>query len=179
MNQTLKSLLGYLLIVVALGGLIFYVLIMPSQDETMKNASAQSVFHASFPDMNGQLQSLQTYKGKIVILNFWATWCEPCREEMPALSALNQNLQKKEGIVLGLAIDDMSAIKTFASETPVSYPLFAAEGEGMELASALGNNKGVLPYTVIIRPDGKIHATFFGRVTQALIEKSLQELPSS
>ena len=134
------------------------------------------LFAASFPDENGQQQNLAQYAGKIVVLNFWATWCEPCREEMPELSALHQIYQGKNVVVLGVAIDDVATISDFLKETKVSYPLFSAEMEGMEIAANLGNDKAVLPYTVIIKADGSVAKTYFGRISKPLLEETLVKL---
>jgi thiol-disulfide isomerase/thioredoxin len=138
--------------------------------------STQPLFAATFPDENGKPQSLQQYAGKTVVLNFWATWCEPCREEMPELSALHDANKDKNVVVLGVAVDDVAAISEFVKETKVSYPLFAAEMQGMEIASNLGNDKSVLPYTVIIQADGSVAKTYFGRISKALLEKTLVTL---
>lgn len=138
--------------------------------------STQPLFAASFPNEKGQQQKLAQYAGKTVVLNFWATWCEPCREEMPELSTLHEAYKDKNLVVLGLAIDDVATIDEFLKETKVSYPLFAAEMQGMEIASNLGNNKGVLPYTVIIKADGSVAKTYFGRITKPLLEETLFKL---
>jgi peroxiredoxin len=172
MLNKIKSGLIYFLLIATLGFAIRYFF-MGTQIENGGNQSTQILFNASFPDQNGQEQSLKSFEGKIVILNFWATWCEPCREEMPELSALHEELKSKNTMVLGLAIDDVNAIKEFTQDTKVSYPLFAGEMGGMEVATQLGNNKGVLPYTVIIKPNGTIHQVFFGRINKKMIEDSL------
>jgi thiol-disulfide isomerase/thioredoxin len=138
--------------------------------------STQALFAATFPNEKGQQQSLGKYAGKTIVLNFWATWCEPCREEMPELSALHQIYQGKNVVVLGVAVDDVAAISDFSKETKVSYPLFAADMQGMEIAAKLGNNKDVLPYTVIIKADGSVAKTYFGRVTKPLLEETLLTL---
>lgn len=140
--------------------------------------STQPLFAATFPDENGKPQSLQQYAGKTVVLNFWATWCEPCREEMPELSALHDANKDKNLVVLGVAVDDVAAISEFVKETKVSYPLFAAEMQGMEIASNLGNDKSVLPFTVIIKADGSVAKTYFGRISKALLEETLVTLLS-
>lgn len=140
------------------------------------NKSTQPLFAATFPDENGKPQSLQQYAGKIVVLNFWATWCEPCREEMPELSALHDAHKDNNIVVLGLAVDDVAAISDFSKETKVSYPLFAADMQGMEIASNLGNDKSVLPFTVIINADGSVTKTYFGRISKALLEETLVTL---
>jgi thiol-disulfide isomerase/thioredoxin len=138
--------------------------------------STQALFEANFPNEKGQPQSLKQYAGKIVVLNFWATWCEPCREEMPELSNLHDSYKNKNVVVLGVAIDDVGNINEFLKTTKISYPLFAADDLGMNLAASLGNNKSVLPYTLIIKPDGSIAKTYFGRVTKPLLEKTLAKL---
>jgi peroxiredoxin len=79
-------------------------------------------------------------------------------------------------VVLGVAVDDVAAISDFSKETKVSYPLFAADMQGMEIAAKLGNDKDVLPYTVIIKADGSVAKTYFGRVTKPLLEETLLTL---
>ena len=165
----------YILLVIALGfGIRHFFL--DTQAENGSNPSTQTLFAATFPDEKGQPQALKNYAGKIVVLNFWATWCAPCREEMPELSKLHSAYQHQNLVVLGLAVDDVAAISDFVKETKVSYPLLAADMQGMEIATHLGNNKGVLPYTVIIKTDGSVAKTYFGRVTQQLLEKTLKTL---
>ncbi len=136
------------------------------------------LFATTLPDENGSPQALSQWQGKTIVLNFWATWCPPCREEMPELSALNTEYQDKNVIVIGIALDDVSLIKAFTEENQISYPLLAAEDTGANLAFQLGNNKSALPYTVIIQPDGTIAQTYFGRISKALLEDALLQLLS-
>ena len=145
-------------------------------DKQSSETSTEALFSATFPDEKGQIQALNQYKGKIIVLNFWATWCEPCREEMPELSSLHEEGKDKNITVLGIAIDDVDAINEFNKQTKVSYPLLVADMQGMELASNLGNDKGVLPYTVIINADGSVAKTYFGRVTKPLLEDTLHKI---
>jgi len=168
----LKAPIFYLILVVSLGFTIRYVF-LNTQTEDGGKQSTSALFAASFPDVNGQPHTLSQYRGKWVVLNFWATWCEPCREEMPELSALHTENARNNLVVLGIAVDDVGAINAFSKDSPVSYPLLAADMQGMELATQLGNNKGVLPFTAIIRPDGSVQNVFFGRVSKALLEKAL------
>jgi thiol-disulfide isomerase/thioredoxin len=137
------------------------------------NKATEALFAATFPDEKGQAQPISQYKGKTIVLNFWATWCEPCREEMPELSSLHEEGKNKNIVVLGIAIDDADAINDFVQETKVSYPLLVADMKGMELAHHLGNDKGVLPYTVIINADGSVAKTYFGRISKPLLEATL------
>jgi thiol-disulfide isomerase/thioredoxin len=180
MLKKLLSPVGIIIAIICLG-LVFrfaYLQLQASERDvqTSNNISTKGFFASSFPNELGENKNLKPYEGKIVVLNFWATWCEPCRDEMPELSALNSAYLDKNVVVLGLAIDEVDAIKAFVAETKVSYPLFAAESTGMELAASLGNDKGVLPFTLIIQPDGSIAKTYFGRISKPLLEKTLAKL---
>ena len=171
----IKTPIFYLILMMTLGFAIRYFF-LNTQVEDGGKQSAQVLFSASFPDENGHPQALEKYAGKTVVLNFWASWCEPCREEMPELSELHTKYKERNLVVLGMAIEDVAAINDFLKETKVSYPLFAADMEGMEIATNLGNNKGVLPFTVIIKSDGSVAKTYFGRVSKPLLEQSLKTL---
>lgn len=173
--------LSFIALMLGLGFGIFYYFLKPANTpseltESAEKFSTQSFFAAKLSDENGISQSLSQYKGKIIVLNFWATWCPPCREEMPELSQLHQQYQNKNVVVLGIAVDEVSLVKAFTQATPVSYPLVADENVGMGLAITLGNDKGVLPYTVIIDANGRVNQTFFGRITKPLLERALAPL---
>lgn len=174
MLNKLLSPIGAIVLIVFLAIAARYFIFNSSS--SANSESTKALFAATFPNEKNQPQALKQYAGKIVVLNFWATWCEPCREEMPELSTLHEEGINKNIVVLGVAIDDANAISEFTKQTKVSYPLFAADMQGMELASNLGNDKGVLPYTVIIKADGSVAKTYFGRVTKPLLEETLLTL---
>lgn len=176
MTNKLNSIFIALLLIASIGFGFRYFFFNNTQSEASGNQATAPLFAATFPNENGQQQKLAQYAGKTVILNFWATWCEPCREEMPELSAMHQIYQGKNVVVLGVAIDDVATISDFLKETKVSYPLFSAEMEGMQIAANLGNDKSVLPYTVIIKPDGSVAKTYFGRISRSLLEETLLKI---
>lgn len=180
MFKQLKMPLFYLALMTSIGFAIFYFFLNPQTQIVSQNptptSSTQALFTANFPDEHGKPQALNQYKGKVIVLNFWASWCEPCREEMPELSDLHTANKDKNVVVLGMAIEDVAGVNEFLKETKVSYPLFAADVQGMDIAASLGNNKGVLPYTVIIKADGSIAKTYFGRITKPLLEQTLKTL---
>ncbi len=175
MLNKLKIPLFLLVLIISLGFAVRHFILNAQADDKGK-AFTQALFNATMPDEKGHPQALKQYAGKIVVLNFWATWCEPCREEMPELSKLHDTYKNKNLVVLGVAIDDVGAVSNFVKETKVSYPLFAADMQGMQYATNLGNDKDVLPYTVIIKTDGTVAKTYFGRVTQHLLEETLSKL---
>ena len=138
--------------------------------------AAQPIANVRFVTEDGTKLDMESFQGKVLLLNIWATWCVPCREEMPELSELNTEYQDKNVIVIGIALDEIALIKEFNAENKMSYPLLAAEDTGGNLAANLGNNKSALPYTVIIKPDGTVANTYFGRISKPLLEEALLKL---
>jgi peroxiredoxin len=177
MINKILSPIGSLILITVLGFGIFYFFLNnePSQQSVNKVAT-DTLFSVTLPDENGKPQALNQWKGKIIVLNFWATWCPPCREEMPELSALHTEYQDKNVVVLGIALDEINLIKEFDEENNISYPLLGAEDTGGNLAFNLGNDKSALPFTVIIKPDGSIANTYFGRISKSLLEETLVRL---
>lgn len=173
----LKKIMTYALaaIVIMLAGLATrHYLLTP--EIPAGTISTRAFFAAEFPDLDGQPQPLRQWQGKTIVVNFWATWCPPCLEEMPELSALHASHQDQNLVVLGISSDDLDKIREFAGQTPVSYPLLSGDIDAMNIGESLGNDKGVLPYTVIIAPDGSLVKSYFGLINQALLEQDLRAL---
>lgn len=175
-----KKLLGYFANIVAVLLIAFAVRYYLSDPALLQpdagSLSTQTLFAAKFSDVNGKPQAISQWKGKIIVVNFWATWCPPCREEMPELSQLQQQYRNRGLVVLGISTDELDKIQEFVKENPVSYPLLAGEIDAMNVGLSLGNDKGVLPYTVIIKSDGDIAKAYFGRVNQAQLNEALLPL---
>lgn len=173
----LKNILFYalaIIVIVASGLALRHFVFTPAIPP--ESITTHTFFAAEFPDLTGQPQAMEQWRGKTIIVNFWATWCPPCLEEMPELSNVQTKYQDQNLVVLGISSDDLDKIRTFSEETPVSYPLLSGDIDAMNISESLGNNKGVLPYTVIIAPDGSIAKTYFGRVDQALLEQTFLPL---
>ncbi len=180
-----KKLLGYFANIAAVLLIAFAVRYYLSGSSSLQpgietgTPSTQTLFAAKFSDVSGNSQAISQWKGKIIVVNFWATWCPPCREEMPELSLLQKQYQDRGLVVLGISTDELDKIREFVKENPVSYPLLSGEIDAMNVGQSLGNDKGVLPYTVIIKPDGNIAKTYFGRVNQAQLKEVLLPLMSA
>ncbi|TFY96348.1 TlpA family protein disulfide reductase [Ramlibacter humi] len=110
--------------------------------------------------------ALASLRGRTMLLNFWATWCPPCVEEMPLLDQFQQKSGNRWQVV-GLAIDQPSAVRQFLARTPVRYPIGMAGLGGTELAKALGNLAGGLPFTVVLGPDGQVRQRRMGKLSAA------------
>jgi thiol-disulfide isomerase/thioredoxin len=119
----------------------------------------------SFQTPQGQTLAMASLRGRPLLLNFWATWCPPCVEEFPLLDAFHRQNRAKGWQVLGLAIDQPSAVRTFLQKAPVSFPVAFAGLEGTELSKTLGNLSGGLPFTVVFGADGSVRHRRMGRVS--------------
>lgn len=128
---------------------------------------AEDFWRMSFATPAGASLTMQSLRGKPLLLNFWATWCPPCVEELPLLDAFFRENSAKSWQVLGLAIDQPSSVRKFLQQTPVTFPVGMAGMGGTELAKALGNLSGGLPFTVVIGADGRVLQRRMGRVTAA------------
>lgn len=130
-------------------------------------------FSQSLPDINDKNEKMSNWHGKLLLVNFWATWCAPCVEEMPELTSL-QNEQSFNNLqVIGIGIDSATNIREFGTKHKISYPLYIAGMEGIELARNMGNQHGGLPFTLLIGPDGKVKKTYIGRLDMQVVRKDL------
>jgi thiol-disulfide isomerase/thioredoxin len=112
----------------------------------------------------GELLALADFRGRPLVVNFWATWCPPCVEEMPELSSFFDKYKSKGVQLLGIAVDSPSNVREFLEERVFSYPLVVAGANGSELASRLGSRIDAFPYTVLIAPNGQVVEQKMGRI---------------
>lgn len=133
----------------------------------------------SLDDSGGKPQAFRQWQGKVLVVNFWATWCAPCREEMPAFSRLQAKLGAKGVQFVGIGIDSPGAIKEYAFQTPMGYPLLVGGPDGLDLMRDLGNGQGALPYTLVIDRKGRPSFSHLGKVTENQLENLLSSLAAS
>lgn len=117
---------------------------------TAKDVTGQILPEFSLPDIHGRVHSIHEWDGKVVAINFWASWCEPCMQEIPSFITLQDKYAKQGLQFLGIALQNPNEIKEFVATHGINYPVLAGEAEVIDLATALGNDMGTLPYTVII-----------------------------
>lgn len=130
----------------------------------------------SFPDPDGRPQALRQWRGQIVVLNFWASWCSPCREEMPEFADLRAKYRANGVEFVGIAIDNPGRVTMYLKDFPVNYPVLIGEGAAANLAERLGNASGALPYTIVIDRDGRVTLSHLGRLPREALDTALRRL---
>jgi thiol-disulfide isomerase/thioredoxin len=133
----------------------------------------------SLPDLNGTLHPASEWDGKVLVVNFWATWCPPCRKELPMFVELQQRYQSAGLQFVGIAIDSKEAVAEFVTKTPLNYPCLVSEDDGVEVARNFGNSIGALPFTAIVDRKGRILRTKPGEFSRAELERLLGSLLKS
>jgi thiol-disulfide isomerase/thioredoxin len=111
----------------------------------------------SFSDTDEKMHSITEWKGKTLVINFWATWCQPCLKEIPEFIQLQTQYSQKNVQFIGVAIDELAAVSHYKNTVAMNYPiLIASEWDGFNLAKQLGNAVNTVPYTVVVNPVGQI-----------------------
>jgi thiol-disulfide isomerase/thioredoxin len=141
---------------------------------TALSATEQQLPDVSLPDLNGRTQSLRQWQGQKLLVNFWATWCAPCRKEMPDLVSWQNELKKKGLQVIGIALDDADSVRAYLKESPVNYPILLAPEIGFKLSAELGNRMGVLPFSAFVGRDGIVELTHTGLITRKMVNDWMQ-----
>lgn len=127
-------------------------------------------------DTEDNMRSADEWNGKVMVLNFWATWCPPCRKEMPAFIELQEQYGKDGLQFVGIAIDEKEKVVNFSDTYGVNYPMLLGTLDAIELGKQYGNRFGALPYTVIIDREGKIAFTIRGELKKETAEAEIKKL---
>jgi len=134
-------------------------------DRTPPDASA--LLALSLPDTDGTSQSLGQWRGKVLVVNYWATWCGPCREEMPEFVRAQRDLGPNGLQVVGIAIDQPVKVAQFAKELGLNYPALIGGYDAVDIAKPLGNRLAALPFTVVLDRQGQVAHTQLGPLKPA------------
>lgn len=130
----------------------------------------------SFPDIKGQQQAIQQWQGKILIINFWATWCGPCLKEIPEFIQWQQAYQDKNVQFVGIAVDDQQSVVDYLKTIHINYPILIAGDAGSLLSHQLGNLINAVPFTVIVNAQGQIVHRQFGELSKEKFTEVLEPL---
>ena len=127
-------------------------------------------------DLEGNAQPLTRWAGKILVVNFWATWCEPCRVEIPALIRIQEKFSDKSVQMVGIAIDSAAKVKEFAKDFKIQYPLVIGRLNAIDVTRKLGNQSAGLPYTVVLDATGVIKMRHLGGIAEAQLDETIRSM---
>ncbi len=137
---------------------------------------AAALLAVALPDLQGREQALGQWKGKVLVVNFWATWCAPCREEMPAFVRIQTDLGPKGVQFVGIAVDQPDKVAQFAADLAVNYPVLIGGYGAMELSKALGNRLMALPFTLVVDRRGTVANVRLGPFKEAELRTIVGQL---
>lgn len=139
-------------------------------------SGAADLLAARYPDLEGRVHRLLDWGGRVLLCNFWATWCAPCREEVPLLVAAKRQWGPSGFEIVGIGIDSAENIREFSRIHRVNYPVLVADGSALGLLRKLGNRGGGLPYTVVLDRTGAIAHRHLGAFSNADLRRVLESL---
>lgn len=137
---------------------------------------ASALLSVALPDVDGREQPLAQWKGKVLVINFWATWCAPCREEMPAFVRMQSELGDRGLQFVGIAIDQRDQVAVFARELALNYPALIGGYGAMELSKTLGNTLMALPFTLVLDRHAAVQTVRLGPFKQPELRSIVAQL---
>ncbi|NMG76091.1 redoxin domain-containing protein [Aromatoleum diolicum] len=145
------------------------------QPYAARNAGAP-ILALTLPDSNGGLQALEQWRGKVLVVNFWATWCPPCLREIPDFARVSERFSGAAVQFVGISIDKPDNVRKFADELKVPYPLLIAPLQTLELTTPLGNTAQALPFTAIFDRRGGLQLIKLGTLNEVELEGKIRAL---
>jgi peroxiredoxin len=141
--------------------------LLSSPLDKAKLENQRSLPEINLPDLSGKQHSIKEWQGKVLVINFWATWCPPCLKEMPEFVSM-QNEHSSKGLqFIGIALDEPEPIKEFVDSHKITYPILLGEDQGMKIAHDLGNIVNTVPFTVVADKNGSVVKSHMGSLTRA------------
>jgi thiol-disulfide isomerase/thioredoxin len=126
--------------------------------------------------LDDKVQPFEQWRGKVLVVNFWATWCGPCREEIPGFVEFQERYRKAGVQFVGVAIDQKERVVPYVKEMGVNYPIVVGGMETLEFARQLGNKASVLPFTLVVDRAGKVSNAVTGIIRPEKLETLLKPL---
>ena len=146
------------------------------QEPALPQEAISHLFATRLNNAYGKTQDFAQWREKTLVINFWATWCPPCRDEIPEFSRLQTKYAVKGVQFVGIALDTSDNVLNYSNQHSVSYPLLVADADGAELSRRMGNSRLVLPYTVVIDSKSKSQLTRLGRVSEQELDALLLKI---
>lgn len=182
----MKNIIQYAFVIIIAGGAGFGLQRYLQQDDyqlapVIPETASKNIIGSMRPafelaDTEGKLRNIDEWNGKVLLINFWATWCPPCKKEMPAFIELQEQYADKGLQIIGIALDDQESVSDFVDTMGVNYPALVAEYAGIDLSTAYGNQLGALPFSVFVDRDGKVSLTHTGELSKQQTENIILPL---
>jgi thiol-disulfide isomerase/thioredoxin len=167
--MTAQRALLTLALALLLGGIAWMVIGFSQQEQTILSPF-------SFTDLESEQRNSEEWQGKVLLINFWATWCPPCREEMPHFIEFQQRYREQGLQVVAIAIDNPDQVREFAPQFDFNFPILLGDTEAMDLSRAWGNRRLGLPFTAIFDREGVLRYAQGGLMTRPILEQQLKPL---
>lgn len=146
------------------------------QSRSVEGVHADRLWAAELPDLEGRRQTLAQWRGQVVVLNFWAPWCPPCRKEIPGFIRLQQRYGAQGLQFLGVALDRPEPVREYVQAEGINYPILLGGMAAAMLGQAAGNPQGGLPYTLILDRQGQPVISLLGAVSERRMEELIHPL---
>lgn len=169
-----NALIGIAALAAGGAGLALQHYMRARREPSVEPASLGTLLALSLPDPSGKLQAIAQWKGRLLLVNFWATWCEPCREEVPALVRAQEIYRVKNLQIVGISIDSADKVSEFSTKYKINYPLVLGGLESTDLVRKLGNRSGALPYSILVSPQGKLLDSHLGGMNDQSLANFVQ-----
>jgi thiol-disulfide isomerase/thioredoxin len=158
-------------VIIAFAGIALMLDALFSPKTTLQSEiSYPALMSISLPDIADKPQALGQWQGKLLAINFWATWCAPCREEIPVFSLMQEKYAAKGLQIVGIAADKPDKVVQFLKTENFRYPALIDLTSAMDLSKRLGNRLGLLPHTIIFNAEGKIVLNKLGQIQESELE---------
>jgi peroxiredoxin len=173
LSRDIRLILVLAVLAALLGGIAQHWHRAPQAPSGESSLVGQALPDLTLPDVDRQPHALKDYRGQRLLVNFWASWCGPCLEEMPALSRAQQKFGDHGAIVLGIAMDEPDHVRAFLAAHPVSYQILIGQLGPPSTSLQFGDEREILPFSVLFDADGRIIATHAGALSDAQLEQWL------
>lgn len=142
----------------------------------VENTAPSTLPGFNLPDLSGHQHNISEWRGKVLVINFWATWCPPCLKEIPDFVALQEYYADQAVQFIGIALESKEQVVKYAAENKINYPILLSGDNGITLAQQLGNNAGVVPFTLIVNRQGQIIHRHPGEFSKEQIQDVIKPL---
>jgi peroxiredoxin len=150
-----------------------------SASQSFPAGAEQKILGITLPDLDGTDQGLEQWRGKVLVVNFWATWCPPCIKEIPEFASVSRLYADAPVQFVGISIDTAENVRDFAERFDVPYPLLIGSTQTLSLATDIGNSARALPFTVILDRNGSINEVVLGTLSEEDLIERIQALVGS